>query len=63
LIFEWPSEVEFTAKVASGEAKILFKAVAQIDLHQLNTAASGLNPPRQPQQWQSPFTTEAAAGQ
>ena len=44
LIFEWPSEVEFTAKVARGEAKILFKSVAQIDLHQLSTAASGLNP-------------------
>jgi hypothetical protein len=44
LILEWPSEVEFTAKVARGEAKILFKSVAQIDLHQLSTAASGLNP-------------------
>jgi hypothetical protein len=44
LIFEWPSEVEFTVKVARGDAKILFRSAAQIDLHQLSSAASGLNP-------------------
>ena len=44
LIFEWPNEVEFSVKVAKGGAKILFRSVLQIDLHQLSSAASGLNP-------------------
>jgi hypothetical protein len=44
LIFEWPSEVEFTVRVAKGDAKILFRSVRQVDLHQLSSAASGLNP-------------------
>jgi len=44
LIFEWPSEVEFTVTVAKGDAKILFRSILQIDLHQLSNAASGLNP-------------------
>jgi hypothetical protein len=44
LIFEWPSEVEFTVRVVKGDAKILFRSVLQIDLHQLSRAASGMNP-------------------